>query len=179
MEAGDIDDDAKRTVILNLHSDPNVAQLLLQRCGMSSKMAHWQRSQDPVPPSTTLRLFASLHPQRGRTPGQRPRHLLHDRRRLPDTGAFRRMESERHPSVAGNWVQRRHHRKRLVDVGSPARRTPPAETKQQKGYLNQRELAECRATARVACVQATAATASSPHEFVRTPHVHGCWPATA
>ena len=68
-----------------------------------------------------------------------------------------------------HWVQRpRHHRERLVDVGSPARRTPPAETKQQKGYLNQRELAECRATARVACVQATAATASSPHEFVRT-----------
>ena len=37
MEAGDIDDDAKRTVILNLHSDPNVAQLLLQRCGISSR----------------------------------------------------------------------------------------------------------------------------------------------
>ena len=37
MEAGDIDEDAKRTVILNLHSDPNVAQLLLQRCGISSR----------------------------------------------------------------------------------------------------------------------------------------------
>ena len=37
MEAGDIDDDAKRTVILNLHSDPNVAQLLLQRCGINPR----------------------------------------------------------------------------------------------------------------------------------------------
>ena len=37
MEAGNIDEDAKRTVILNLHSDPNVAQLLLQRCGISSR----------------------------------------------------------------------------------------------------------------------------------------------
>ena len=37
MEAGDIDEDAKRTVILKLHSDPNVAQLLLQRCGISSR----------------------------------------------------------------------------------------------------------------------------------------------
>ena len=37
MEAGDIDEDAKRPVILKLHSDPNVAQLLLQRCGISSR----------------------------------------------------------------------------------------------------------------------------------------------
>ena len=37
MEAGNIDEDAKRTVILKLHSDPNVAQLLLQRCGISSR----------------------------------------------------------------------------------------------------------------------------------------------
>ncbi len=37
MEAGDIDEDAKRTVILKLHSDPNVAQLLLQRCSISSR----------------------------------------------------------------------------------------------------------------------------------------------
>ena len=37
MEAGELDEDAKRTVILKLHSDPNVAQLLLQRCGISSR----------------------------------------------------------------------------------------------------------------------------------------------
>ena len=37
MEAGDIDEDAKRTVILKLHADPNVAQLLLRRCGISSR----------------------------------------------------------------------------------------------------------------------------------------------
>ena len=28
------------------------------------QMAHWQRSQDPVPPSATLRILAGLHPQR-------------------------------------------------------------------------------------------------------------------
>ena len=37
MEAGDIDDDAKRTVILKLHSNAKVGQLLLQRCGISSR----------------------------------------------------------------------------------------------------------------------------------------------
>ena len=37
MEAGDIGEDAKRTVILKLHSDPKVGQLLLQRCGISSR----------------------------------------------------------------------------------------------------------------------------------------------
>ena len=37
MEAGELDDDAKRTIILNLHSDKNVRQLLLQRCGISSR----------------------------------------------------------------------------------------------------------------------------------------------
>ena len=37
MEAGDIDEDAKRTVILKLHSDKKVGQLLLQRCGISSR----------------------------------------------------------------------------------------------------------------------------------------------
>ena len=37
MEVAQMDDDAKRTVILKLHSHPNVAQLLLQRCGISSR----------------------------------------------------------------------------------------------------------------------------------------------
>ena len=37
LEVAEMDDDAKRTVILKLHSDPNVAQLLLQRCGISSR----------------------------------------------------------------------------------------------------------------------------------------------
>ena len=52
MEAGDIDDDAKRTVILNLHSDPNVAQLLLQRCGISSR---WLTSNEARTLSRRLR----------------------------------------------------------------------------------------------------------------------------
>ena len=37
LEAAELDDDAKRTVILKLHPDPNVGQLLLQRCGMRSR----------------------------------------------------------------------------------------------------------------------------------------------
>ena len=37
IEVGELDEDAKRTVILELHSDPNVGQLLLQRCGISSR----------------------------------------------------------------------------------------------------------------------------------------------
>ena len=37
MEVGELDDDAKRTVILKLHPDPNVGQLLLQRYGISSR----------------------------------------------------------------------------------------------------------------------------------------------
>ena len=37
LEAAGLDEDAKRTVILKLHPDPNVGQLLLQRCGISSR----------------------------------------------------------------------------------------------------------------------------------------------
>ena len=37
LEAAELDDDTKRTVILELHSDTNVGQLLLQRCGISSR----------------------------------------------------------------------------------------------------------------------------------------------
>ena len=54
MEAGDIDDDAKRTVILNLHSDPNVAQLLLQRCGISPR---WLTSNETRTLSRRLRHY--------------------------------------------------------------------------------------------------------------------------
>ena len=101
------------------------------------QVAHRQRSQVPVASHETLRILASLHPQRGRTPGQQPRHLLHDRSRLPDTGAFQRRKGPVHPSVATNWVHHPEHRKRLVHARRAAWRTPPAETKQQKGYLNQ------------------------------------------
>ena len=37
MEAAQMDDDAKRTIILKLHSNPNVAQLLLQRCSINPR----------------------------------------------------------------------------------------------------------------------------------------------
>ena len=93
------------------------------------QVAHRQQGQDPVPSHETLRILASLHPQPGRTNRRRPQHLLHDRSRLPDTGAFRRRKSAVHPSIAASRVQRRDHQKRLVDVGRPARRTPPAQTK--------------------------------------------------
>ena len=54
LEAGDIDDDAKRTVILKLHADPNVAQLLLQRCGISSR---WLTSNETRTLSRRLRHY--------------------------------------------------------------------------------------------------------------------------
>ena len=37
MEVGELQEDAKRTVILKLHSHKNVGQLLLQRCGINSR----------------------------------------------------------------------------------------------------------------------------------------------
>ena len=37
MEVGELDDDAKRTVILKLHPNADVGRLLLQRCGIRSR----------------------------------------------------------------------------------------------------------------------------------------------
>ncbi len=37
LEAAHMDEDAKRTVILKLHPDPNVGKLLLQRCGINPR----------------------------------------------------------------------------------------------------------------------------------------------
>ena len=54
MEAGHIDEDAKRTVILKLHADPNVAQLLLRRCGISSR---WLTSNEARTLSRRLRHY--------------------------------------------------------------------------------------------------------------------------
>ena len=93
------------------------------------QVADRQRSQVPVPSHETVRILASLHPQRARTPGAQPRHLLHHRTRLPDTGTVRRRKRAVHPSIAANWVHHPEHRKRLVDVGRAAWRTPSAQTK--------------------------------------------------
>ena len=58
---------------------------------------------------------------------------------------------------------------------------PPADTTRRneaaKRIPESTELAECRAPL-AWHVSATANAAGSPHEFVSTPHVHGCWPAT-
>ena len=54
MEAGDMDEDAKRTVILKLHPDPNIGQLLLQRCGISSR---WLTSNEARTLSRRLRHY--------------------------------------------------------------------------------------------------------------------------
>ena len=129
LEEAELDDDAKRTVILELHSDENVGQLFLQRCRIRTRWltANEARSLSRVirhydfSPAFTRNVLEHLGPQ--------PRHLLHDRSRLPDTGTIRRRESAVHPIAAKSRVQRRDHRERLVDVGRPARRTPPAQTK--------------------------------------------------
>ena len=52
LEAAEMDEDAKRTVILKLHPDPNVGQLLLQRCGISSR---WLTSNEARTLSRRLR----------------------------------------------------------------------------------------------------------------------------
>ena len=54
MEAAEMDDDAKRTVILKLHPDPNIGQLLLQRCGISYR---WLTSNEARTLSRRLRHY--------------------------------------------------------------------------------------------------------------------------
>ena len=54
LEAAQMDEDAKRTVILKLHPDPNVAQLLLQRCGISPR---WLTSNEARTLSRRLRHY--------------------------------------------------------------------------------------------------------------------------
>ena len=54
LEAAEMDDDAKRTVILKLHPDPNIGQLLLQRCGISSR---WLTSNEARTLSRRLRHY--------------------------------------------------------------------------------------------------------------------------
>ena len=54
LEAAEMNDDAKRTVILKLHPDPNIGQLLLQRCGISSR---WLTSNEARTLSRRLRHY--------------------------------------------------------------------------------------------------------------------------
>ena len=54
LETAEMDEDAKRTVILKLHPDPNVGQLLLQRCGMRSR---WLTSNEARTLSRRLRHY--------------------------------------------------------------------------------------------------------------------------
>ena len=129
MEAGDIDEDAKRTVILKLHSDPKVGQLLLQRCGISSR---WLTGNEARTLSRRLRHYdfspaftRNVVEHLGNNPDTY--YMIGADYRIPEPSA--EGKGPVHPSVAKRRVQRRDHRKRLGDVGSPARRTTPAETK--------------------------------------------------
>ena len=54
LEVAQMDEDAKRTVILKLHPDPNIGQLLLQRCGISSR---WLTSNEARTLSRRLRHY--------------------------------------------------------------------------------------------------------------------------
>ena len=54
LEAAQMDEDAKRTVILKLHPDPNIGQLLLQRCGISYR---WLTSNEARTLSRRLRHY--------------------------------------------------------------------------------------------------------------------------
>ena len=120
LEKAGLDEDTKRTVILKLHPQRGRRPTPTPEVWDEFQVDHRQRSQDPVPAHETLRILASLDPQRGRTPGQRPRHLLHDRTRLPDTGTVRRRESARHTSAAKSRFHKQSNRKRPSDVRSAA-----------------------------------------------------------
>ena len=132
LEKAHLDEDAKHTFILNLHPHPSVGKLLLQRCGMSSRWLTSNRARLPVPTSHPA-LSTSRRPSPAtwsNAHGRRqPRHLLHHRSRLPDTGTFRRRKRAVHTIVAANWVHHPEHPERLVDAGCTAWRTPPAQTK--------------------------------------------------
>ena len=143
-------------------------------------MAHQQRKPGPCPAVYEITNYSPAFTRNvRRTPGPRPRHLLHASE--PTTGyqrAIPRRESARHPSVAGSRVQRRNHRERLVDVGSPSQADTTRRNEVAKSRPEPRELAERYRAPPTWRVFATTATAGSAHEFTRTPHVHGCWPAT-
>ena len=129
LEKAHLDEDAKHTVIMKLHPHPSVGQLLLQRCGISSKWLTSNRARlmsrrlrdHEFSPAFIRNLLEHI--------GVDPQHLLRHRTRLSDTRAFQRRKRPVHPSIAGNWVHHPEHRKRLVHAGSAARRPPPAETK--------------------------------------------------
>ena len=129
LEVAQMDEDAKRTVILKLHPDPNIGQLLLQRCGISSR---WLTSNEARTLSRRLRHY-EYSPAFTRKVIE---HLGHD----PDTyyiiGADYRIpepseDAKAHATQAllnAGFTNDRIE-KRLVDVGRAAWRTPPAETK--------------------------------------------------
>ena len=54
MEEAGLDEDAKRTIILKLHSDENVGQLPHQRCGISSR---WLTGNGARSLSRVIRLY--------------------------------------------------------------------------------------------------------------------------
>ena len=131
LDRAGLDEDAKRTFILKLHPHPSVGQLLVQRCGMSSKWLTGNKARSlsrlmrhhEFSPAFTRNVVEHL----GNNPDTY--YIIGADYRIAEPS--RRGKGPVHTSVAGSRVQRRHHRERLVDVGSPARRTPPAETKQQ------------------------------------------------
>ena len=128
MEVGELDDDAKRTVILKLHPNADVGRLLLQRCGIRPR---WLTGNDARFLSRRLR-DEEFSPAVTRNVLE---HLGHDPKPTtslePITG-YRNLPQRKNllrPRIAGSRVQRRNHRKRLGDVGSTDRRTPSAQTK--------------------------------------------------
>lgn len=123
MDNAGRDDDAKRTVVLKLHSHPYIQQLLLQRCGISPRWLDDKRA----------RFLSRRTRQYSHTPaftryavellGPRPRRLLHDRRRASNSGAHARGKSQVRRCLAGRGLRSRSRRSRDVGAGVPGQ--PP------------------------------------------------------
>ena len=129
MERTGLDEDAKHTVIMKLHPHPSVGQLLLQRCGKSSKwltgngartlsrlMRHYEFS-----PAFTRNLVERL----GNNPDTY--YMIGADYRIPEPSEGAKDQCIQALQQIGFTNDR--NRKRLVDVGRAARRTPPAQTK--------------------------------------------------
>ncbi len=178
LERVGLDEDAKHTVIVKLHPNEDVGQLLLQRCGMSSKwltgngarslsrlMRHYQFS-----PAFTRNLVERL----GNNPDTY--YIIGPDYRIPEPSEEEKEQCIQALQQVGFTSDRIENALSTLGV-PPGGHHPPKRSR--KRMPESTELAERRATPAWRVSANDIAVRRSPHEFVRTPHVHGCWPATA
>ena len=193
LERTGLDEDAKRTFILNLHPHPSVGKLLLQRCGMSSRwlthnvlerLGHNPDTYYIIGPdyripepsdeakaqciealqqigfttqNVTVQTCGGLRAMRPLVEGQPSTEF-------PLQTAFVPSNVNSYPRTSRAPCRR--WACRLADTIRPnevAKRMPESTG-----------LAECGATPAWRVPANDVAVTSSSHQFVRTPHLHGC-----